>query len=131
MQEITGRLIYKSLVKSGKSEFGEWRIINFVIEKTFKGKRYQALFVAKGKWANFIDAVPHKERLRVNYIIDSKEFAPSKWGTDLRVVEVEKYIKKAARPVYFNNEMVNKDEFEIKKDLQLNFNEKKGIDDVK
>jgi hypothetical protein len=130
MQKIIGRMVHKSLVKSGKSEFGDWKIINFVIEKTFKKKKYKALFVAKGKWADFVDAIAYKERITVYYVIDSKEYAPSKWGTDLRVVEVEKHVPKGTPHVYFGNELVNKEDFEMKQDLHLPLTEKKGDNDV-
>jgi hypothetical protein len=130
MQKITGRLIHKSLVKSGKSEFGDWKIINFVIEKTFQKKKYKALFVAKGKWANFVDAIAYKERITVHFVIDSKEYAPSKWGTDLRAIEIEKYVSKNTPHVYFRDELVNKEDFEMKQDLHLPLTEKKGDNHV-
>jgi len=130
MQKIIGRLIHKSLVKSGKGEFGEWKIINFVVEKTFQKKKYKALFVAKGKWATFVESIPYKERIVVHYVIESKEYAPSKWGTDLRAIEIDKYVSKKTPHVYFNNELVNKEDFLMNQDLQLPLIDKKGDADV-
>ncbi len=118
MNKITGRLIHKSLIKKGQGQFGEWKIVEFMIEKSFQKKKYKALFAAKGKWADFIEQVPVKEKITVHYIIDSKEFK-GRWFTDLRAIEIEKYVKKDNPHVYFEDRLVNKSDFEINPDLQL------------
>lgn len=124
MQKVTGRLIFKSVIKTGQNDFGKWSIVNFVLQKTFQKKKYNMLFVAKGKWAKFIDTVPYKEKLTVYYIIDSKEYKPQKWATDLRVVDVEKHVPKKYNSVYFGNEEHHVVSHEINPDLQLDFNKK-------
>lgn len=124
MQKISGRLIFKSLMKYGTNDFGEWKIINFVLQKTFQKKKYNMLFVAKGRRAKFIESVPLKEKLTVEYVIDSKEYKPQKWATDLVAVEVEKYVPKKHTRVVFNGEEHNPINPEINPDLQLDFNKK-------
>ncbi len=78
MNKITGRLIHKSIVKKGSGQFGEWRITEFMIEKSYKKKKYKALFTAKGKWSDFIETVPYKEKITIHYLIESKEYK-SRW----------------------------------------------------
>jgi hypothetical protein len=124
MQKITGRLIFKSLMKVGTNEFGEWKIVNFVLQKTFQKKKYNMLFVAKGKRAKFIESVPYKERLTVHYVIDSKEYKPSKWATDLIAVEIEKYAPTNPIHVRFGEQEYKPIDPEINPDLQLDFNKK-------
>lgn len=135
MQKISGTLIFKSTVKTGVNDFGSWSIINFVLQKTFQKKKYYMLFVAKGKRARFIESVPIKERLTVHYIIDSKEYKPQKWATDLIATEIEKYVPKKHISVVFNSEEHNPINPEITPDLQLDFNkknnEKGGTDGVR
>lgn len=111
-------------MKFGHNDFGEWKIINFVLQKTFQKKKYYMLFVAKGKRAKFIESVPIKERLTVHYIIDSKEYKPQKWATDLVATEIEKYVPKKHVKVMFNGEEHKPINPEINPDLQLDFNKK-------
>jgi hypothetical protein len=129
VQRITGRFVSKSLIKSGESEFGKWKIINFLIEKTYNKKKYKIYFVAKGKWADFVETIPVKERITIHYIPECKEYAPNKWATDLKAIEIEKYVPAKKLPIYVNNEMVNRSEFEMEKDLQLPLNNDKKEED--
>lgn len=133
MQKISGTLIFKSLMKYGTNDFGEWKIINFVLQKTFQKKKYYMLFVAKGKRAKFIESVPIKERLTVHYVIDSKEYKPQKWATDLVATEIEKYVPKNHTKVTYGGEEYKPINPEINPDLQLDFNKKnneKGGEDA-
>ena len=82
------------------------------------------LFVAKGKRAKFIESVPVKERLTVHYVIDSKEYRPQKWATDLVAIEIEKYVPRKHVSVTFGSEEYKPINPEINPDLQLDFNKK-------
>jgi len=133
MQKISGRLIFKSTVRTGTNEFGAWSIVNFVLRKTFQKKKYDMLFTAKGKWSKFINEVPYKERVTVHYYIKSTEYKPQKWATDLVAFEIEKYVPKNMVIVRYEGEIVNKSDIEFIPDLQLDFNkknDKKGGSDV-
>src|SRR3954469_19317222 len=121
MLKITGKLISKSIMKTGDNAFGKWRIITFILEKTYNKKKYKMMFVAKGKWADFANDIIPKERVTIHFIVDSKEYAPGKWGTDLQAIEIEKYVSRKTPFVYLNNDLVNKEDFDMNKDLQLNF----------
>ena len=120
MNKITGRIIHKSVVKKGHGEYGEWRVIDFIIEKSFKKKKYKALFSAKGRLADFIEQTPLKEKLTIHYVIDSREYK-GRWFTDLRATEIEKYVKKNFQVVRLGDEIANKSELESNTDLQLPF----------
>lgn len=125
--------MFKSTVKTGTNEFGEWSIVNFVLRKTFQKKKYDMLFTAKGKWAKFINNVPYKEKITVHYYIKSTEFKPQKWATDLVAFEIEKHVPKNHITVRFGEQEFNPINPEITPDLQLDFNKKnneKGEGDV-
>ena len=46
MIEISGKLVSKSFMETGSGKFGEWRRIEFVIEKTFNKELYSIPFTA-------------------------------------------------------------------------------------
>ncbi len=69
MLSISGRLVSKSLIKSGESEFGKWQVIQFVISKTFNKKKIMIALTAKGKLADFINTVAKNEKLRIQSIL--------------------------------------------------------------
>ncbi len=108
----------KSLIKSGTNEWGAWRIVEFIIERTYMKKKLQILFVARGKWATFIETVPIKERISVEYIPELKQYGTKRFQ-DLKATNIEKYVKRKTAAVYFGGELVNKSDFEINPDLSL------------
>ncbi len=111
----------KSLIKSGTSEWGTWRIVEFMIERTYNKKKIKILFVARGKWATFIEGVPYKERILVEYVPDLKQHG-TKYFQDLKVTNIEKYVSKKTPHVYFEDKLVNRKDFEMDTDLQLPLN---------
>jgi hypothetical protein len=118
MLSISGRIVNKSTLKSGDGEFGKWKIIQFVIAKTYAKKKVKIAFTAKGKWADFIDSVPKNEKIRIEFIPDCfYSEKNSRYFTELRVISVEKWMPRK----YFNSEVLNPVDLEITKDLQLKF----------
>ena len=62
-REVNGKLVSKSLIKSGKSERGEWRIIEFVIQRTYNKKKIKVAFIASGKNADLVNNIEYNERI--------------------------------------------------------------------
>jgi len=94
MFTVVGRLSNKSLVKSGVSENGAWRIIQFLVEKTRRGKQIKIPITAKGKLAELIDGIALREKITVRFFIEGKEYK-GKYYTDCVAIEIEKYTPKA------------------------------------
>ena len=63
MFTVSGILSDKSLVKTGVSEHGAWKITQFLIEKTRRKKKIKIPITAKGALANKIDTIAIGERL--------------------------------------------------------------------
>lgn len=91
---VSGKLSDKSLIKSGVSEKGAWRVIVFLIEKTRKRKPIKIPIVAKGKLAEKIDGIMVGEKLTVRFFIEGKKFN-DRYYTDCIAIEIEKYTPKA------------------------------------
>jgi hypothetical protein len=128
---ITGRIVSKSLIKSGESSFGKWQIIQFVIEKTYAKKKMKIAFTAKGKWADFVNTLPHRERLRIEFFPDCFFYEKNaKYGTELRVISIEKWSPKKFMPVNIDGKTLNAIDPEISHEHQLNFNENEAENKV-
>lgn len=121
MFTVTGKLSNKSLVKSGVSENGAWKIVVFIIEKTRHRNIIRMPFTAKGKLANIIDDIPVGERLTIDFYIDSKKFN-GKYYTDCIATCIEKYVPKKKYihgQVSFENQVFIDNTDIIQKDLHL------------
>lgn len=90
---VTGKLSNKSLIKSGVSENGAWKIMMFLVEKTRNRKPIFIPIIAKGKLADKIDSVPIGERIKVDFYIEGKPYN-GKYFTDCIATSIEKYIPK-------------------------------------
>ena len=123
MLSITGRIVSKSLIKSGESEHGKWQIIQFVIEKTYAKKKRLIAFTAKSKWADFVNTLPHRERLRIEFIPECYFYEKNaKYGTELKVISIEKWSPKKFIPININGKTLNAINPEIAHEHQLDFN---------
>lgn len=123
MLDVSGVLVSKSVIKEGVSAHGAWRLIEFVIERTFCKKKYKIAFTTIGKRADLINETSLKERITVSFIPScaySEKY--NRYFTELKAINVEKYIPKKKFNVRFDGEVVNSSEFELKKDNQLDFN---------
>jgi len=120
MLKLSGRLISKSLIRSGVSEHGEWKIVEFVIQRTYNKKKIKIAFTASGKKADLINSISYKEKLTITFVpncfLSSKH---NKYFTELKAIEIDKWVKKHNHDVYFNNERLNESDYELKKDNQL------------
>ncbi len=124
MLKLNGRLVSKSLIKSGESEFGKWKIIEFVIQRTFKKEKIKIAFTANGKNADLINSIDYKERITVTFIPKCNYVEKyNKHFTELKAIEIEKYVKQNNKDVYFNNERVNESDYQLRMDNQLPFND--------
>lgn len=126
MLELNGRLKHKSLIKEGTSEYGKWRVVQFTIEKTHLGEKKLIPFTAKGKWAEFIDSTPIKERIRIHFVPESFfSTKTNRFYVELRVLRVEKYVPKQRYNFSVDGESYMQQDVDktIKPDLQLDFKE--------
>lgn len=115
MLKLNGKLISKSLIKSGVSERGAWKLIEFVIQRTYNKKKITIAFTAIGKITELINSIEMKERITVTFIPDCHYSAKhNKHFTELKAIEVEKYVKKNNRDTYFNGEKLNQSDYELK-----------------
>ncbi len=120
MQKIIGKLVGKSLIKTGVSDNGNWSVINFFIEKTHDKKKIKIMFTAMGKKVTIVDSLVIGERLVINYFPKCKE-NKGYWNTDLIVIDVAKHVKRTAIPVSLNGEVVNKEDFLPKQNNEIKF----------
>ena len=121
MFTVTGKLSDKSLVKSGVSEKGAWKIIVFLIEKTRKRKAIKIPITAKGKLAERIDNIAIGEKLTVRFFIEGNKYN-DKYFTNCIAIEIDKYVPKKTfehGQVTFGNEVFNENEIEFKDDRHL------------
>jgi hypothetical protein len=93
MFTVTGKLSNKSLIKSGVSEVGAWKIVVFIIEKTRNRKPIKIPFTAKGKLAIKIDDIPIGEKITVDFYIEGKKYN-ERYYTDCVATSVDKYVPK-------------------------------------
>lgn len=112
MLKLTGRLIAKSLIKEGESQFGKWQLVHFIIIKQHNNVKKKIIFTALGKVAKQIQDMPIKEKITVYFEPVCNNPYADKWYTELKATEVIKYIKKPkftqtiiGTPEYIKNEI--------------------------
>jgi len=93
MFTVTGKLSNKSLIKSGVSDIGVWKVMMFLVEKTRNKKPIKIPFIAKGKMADKMDNIPVGEKVTVNFYIEGKPYN-GKYFTDCIATEIDKYVPK-------------------------------------
>jgi hypothetical protein len=111
---VTGKLSNKSNIKTGVSEKGAWKIINFLIEKTRKRKPIKIPITAKGKLAEKIESIALGEKIVVKFYIEGKKYN-DKYFTDCVAIDIDKYVPKSK--VLYGN--VRDNDFEFTKDNNL------------
>jgi hypothetical protein len=117
--KITGKLEGKTLIKEGKSKYGEWRLVEFIIKKTILKKKRVFLLKAGGKWADFIQEIQVGEKINVRFIPEAKEYN-GKYYTNLNVIDIDKYVNKTKVEAYAQLSVeIPKSDYEIEKDNQL------------
>ena len=124
MLKIIGKLVGKTQMKYGENERGKWNLLSFFIEKTINKKKEKIVFTAMGRKADVLNNIAIGERLVVHFYPKSKE-NKGYYNTDLIVTEVDKHIKRTAIPVKLNGDVVNEEEFILKKDDEIKFDEPK------
>lgn len=126
MQNISGRLISKSVVYTGQSARGSWRIIKFIIEKNICRKKRKIIFTSSGATADFVDLIPIKEKIKISYFPECKDLGNNRWVTDLKAISVEKYISKKTTAIYNDSgDIMNPHEIDFTPENKLDFNPKK------
>lgn len=91
MFRVTGRLTSKSLIKEGKSSFGDWQLVEFIIQKQYRKEKIKLVFVSFGKVARTVQDMALKERITIKFYPKCKEYN-GKWYTELKAVEVDKWV---------------------------------------
>jgi hypothetical protein len=125
---VTGKLSNKSLIKSGISENGAWKIMMFLVEKTRNRKPIFIPIIAKGKLADKIDGVPIGERIKVDFYIEGKPYN-GKYFTDCIATNIDKYIPKKKwihGQVTFGDETFSDGSENLGTDIHLFKEENKG-----
>lgn len=120
MFRTTGRISAKSLIKKGKNEYGDWQLVEFIINKQYKKKQIKLVFVAFGKVAQTILNAPIKEKISITFYPQCKEFN-GKYYTELKAVEVEKWIsrKKIKDSMKDGAEPLSEEDYTIRDDRPL------------
>lgn len=127
MFTVNGRLISKSLLKEGVGEHGEWKIIEFVIQRSFNKKKIKLAFTTGGKRAELVNSIPYKEKITVTFIPSCYYSEKhNKHFVELKAIEVDKYVPKKRVDVFYDGERLNESDYHLKKDNQLDFREKNG-----
>jgi hypothetical protein len=90
--KVTGKLVSKSLLKSGTSTRGPWQLVDFVIEKQMHGKKIPIAFIALGKQAEKLGTIQVKQRVTVYFFPHCTQFN-NKWYSELKVLDIELYQK--------------------------------------
>jgi len=93
MFKTIGRIKSKNLLKSGVSEKGEWKLMEFTIQKTFNREPIEVAFVAIGKMAELVDRYKKGKKVVIYFFPKCKNWK-GKWYTELKVLEIEDYVKK-------------------------------------
>lgn len=102
---VTGKIVSKSLVKSGVSEKGAWKMITFLIEKTKHKKKIKIPFVAKGKLAEKVSEIVLGQRITIQFYIFGREHGGN-YYPNVVATDVEKYVKKPKYTGHYDNEKV-------------------------
>lgn len=121
MFTVSGILTDKSLVKSGVSEHGAWKITQFLIEKTRKKKKIKIPITAKGSLANKIDTIAIGERLTIRFFIEGNKYN-DKYFTNCVAIEIDKYVPKKKwmyGEVAVGDKVFEDKSFEYKEDSNL------------
>jgi hypothetical protein len=136
MFTVSGKLLSKTLIKSGVGQHGEWKILEFAIQRTYCKKKITIAFTAKGKWADLVNNIDYKERITVEFVPNvffSEKH--NRYFTELKVITVEKYVSKKRIEIVFNGDVLNVPEiefiqpsFDLRTDVQNTENEKKKKD---
>lgn len=93
MFSTSGILTNKSLVKSGTTENGTWKIIQFLIKKTKFKKPIYIPITAKGNLAAKIDDIAIGEKIKIEFYIEGKRYN-GKYYTECIATDIDKYIPK-------------------------------------
>jgi len=93
MYKISAKLVSKSLIKEGESEHGKWRLVEFMLQKQFKGEKFKIIFTAFGKNADFILQTKNGTRITVRFVIKCNK-ANNRWYTNLKATKCEIYKSK-------------------------------------
>jgi hypothetical protein len=120
MFKVTGRLTSKSLIKEGKSEWGDWQLVEFMIQKQYRKEKLKLVFVSFGKVAQTIQSTALKEKITIKFYPKCKEHN-GKWYTELKAVEVEKWISptKIAESMKDGAEPLAEEDYTLKDDRPL------------
>ena len=106
-------------MKTGVSEKGTWRVINFCVEKTRRRKPIKIPIVAKGGLADKINEIALGEKITVKFFIEGKKYN-DRYLTDCIALDVEKYVRRAKYgQTTFGDETYNENQFEFNKDNSL------------
>ena len=115
---VTGKLSDKSIMKTGVSEKGIWKIMTFLIEKTRKRKPLKIPFTAKGKLADKINDIAIGEKITIRFFIEGKKYN-DKYFTDCVAIEIDKFVSKPKYQVSFGEQVYNEQTCEFVKDNNL------------
>lgn len=121
MFATSGILTNKSLVKSGVSENGTWKILSFLIKKTKFKKPILIPLIAKGKLAEKLDGIQIGEKIRVEFYIDGQKYN-EKYYPNCIATDIEKYIPKKKfqyGQVSYDNEVFDDGKDNLTLDLHL------------
>lgn len=90
-----GKLVAKSLYRSGLTPNGAWKAVEFLIEKTRKGEKYKTPFIAKGRLAERVMNMNINDRIEIEFWISGWHSDKSnRWFPNLNVIDVRKWVKK-------------------------------------
>lgn len=124
MLTLNGRLISKSLIKEGVGQHGAWKIMEFVIERTYNKKKIKVAFTVGGKNADLVNTISFKERITVDFI-PACHYSDKykKYFTELKAISIQKYVKKNIVNTYLSGEQLNESDYQLKQDIQIPFTE--------
>jgi hypothetical protein len=91
MFRVTGRLVAKSLIKEGKGEWGDWQLVQFIIQKQYRREKIKIVFVSFGKVAKTVQDMALKEKITVKFYPKCNEHE-GKYYTELKALDVDKWV---------------------------------------
>jgi len=120
MFKVTGRLTGKSLLKEGKGKWGDWQLVEFMIQKQYKKEKIKIVFVSFGNVAKTIQNTALKEKIIIKFYPKCKEYN-GKWYTELKAVEVDKWISpsKLAESMRDGGQQLEEEDYTLKDDRPL------------
>lgn len=105
MIEISGKLLLKSEMITGVNANGEWKSIDFVIQKTFQKVKYSIPFSAKGKVADYINSAMLGQRMRIAYIpIGVLSTKQNRWFCNNKAISAENWVSRKYNPEAIKSE---------------------------